>query len=200
MGKWFPQGFCAHSSPHTLFSWDGGQSVCSSWESVFIPRCGQGNLCTRALPDDCAQNKTAAEWTCLSVSPGNAELISGPYSKDEWDGVAHLGDPQQLGSSSPAACVLWVFRAQHLSSVLDPNCLLDRGSCHFSLSPSTTEGSSGAKEAFRRATDRLDSLVISQSLLQSLVLCPSAQPCRNLCEGGRCIPSACLSVLTVNQG
>ena len=83
-----------------------GQSVCSSWESVFIPRCGQGNLCTRALPDDCAQNKTAAEWTCLSVSPGNAELISGPYSKDEWDGVAHLGDPQQLGSSSPAACVL----------------------------------------------------------------------------------------------
>ena len=41
--------------------------------------CGQGdlcNLCTWALPDDFAQNKAAAEWTCLPVTSGNIEVIS----------------------------------------------------------------------------------------------------------------------------
>lgn len=35
VGKWFSWGFCSPSSLHTPFSWDGGQIVCSTWESAF---------------------------------------------------------------------------------------------------------------------------------------------------------------------
>ena len=76
IGKWFPRGFCAHSSPPASSVGMGAKVSAPPGSSVCIPHCGQGDLCTQALPDDCAQNEAAAEWTHLPVSPGNAGMIS----------------------------------------------------------------------------------------------------------------------------
>ena len=166
IGKWFPRGFCAHSSPPASSIGMGDKVSAPPGSQYAYHTVGRVTSALRLCQMIVHRTKLLLSGRVCQYLRGMLEWsLFGPHSEDEWDGVAHLGDPQQPGTSSPAARVLWVFRARHLSSVLDPNCLLDRGSCHFSPSPSTTEGSSGAKEAFGRATDKLDSLVISHSLL-----------------------------------